>query len=181
MARATLVGRPGSPGFGAGRLLWVAAVEPASAAVVAAVPAHDPAAERARLEAALATAGDELTALAAEASARAGDEVGAIFGAQALFASDPGIVDPAMAAIDEGATAAEAIDRVTAAQADALAAVDDEYFRERAADVRDVGGRVVDLLTGRQRPVLHRPDGAPAVIAAVDLEPSQVVAIRPSW
>ena len=35
MARATLVGRPGSPGFGAGRLLWVAAVEPASAASVA--------------------------------------------------------------------------------------------------------------------------------------------------
>ena len=80
--------------------------------------------------------------------AGAGDEVGAIFEAQALFASDPGIVDPAMAAIDEGATAEEAIDRVTAAQADALAAVDDEYFRERAADLRDVGRRVVDRLTG---------------------------------
>jgi phosphoenolpyruvate-protein phosphotransferase len=136
-------------------------------------------AERARLAAALAAAGDELTALAAESAARAGDEVGAIFGAQALFASDPGIVDPAMAAIDAGATAEEAIDRVTAAQADVLAAVDDEYFRERAADVRDVGSRVVDALTGRPRPSLHRPDGSPAVVAAVDLEPSLVVSIRP--
>jgi phosphocarrier protein FPr len=180
MARATLVGRPGSPGFGVGRLLWVAPVKavPAGSGGSVAAP-HDPVAERERLEAALATARDELTALADEASARAGDEVGAIFGAQALFASDPGILDPAMAAIDDGATAAEAIDRVTEAQAHALAGVDDEYFRERAADVRDVGSRVVDLLTARHRPALHRPDGAPAVVAAVDLEPSQVVAIRP--
>ncbi|HEX5013461.1 MAG TPA: putative PEP-binding protein [Candidatus Limnocylindrales bacterium] len=178
VARATLVGRPGSPGYGAGRLLWVAPLEPGAAAPAASV-AHDAHVERTRLEAALATARDQLNALADEASARAGDDVGAIFGAQALFASDPGIVDPAMAAIDEGATAAEAIDRVTAAQADQLAAVDDEYFRERAADVRDLGGRVVDLLTGRVRPALHRSDGTPTVVAAVDLEPSQVVAIRP--
>ena len=78
-----------------------------------------------------------------------------------------------------GATAEEAIDRVTAAQADALAAVDDEYFRERAADLRDVGRRVVDRLTGRERPPLHRADGSPAVLVADDLDPSVVVAIRP--
>ena len=84
-----------------------------------------------------------------------------------------------MAAIDEGATAEEAIDRVTAAQAEALAAVDDEYFRERAADLRDVGRRVVEALTGRARPPLHRSDGLPAVLAADDLDPSLVVAIRP--
>jgi multiphosphoryl transfer protein len=179
MARATLEGRPGSPGVGFGRLLWVAPpVEPSQNGTGHDRPT-DPAAERARLEAALATAADELTALAHEASGRAGDEVGAIFSAQALFASDPGIVDPAMAAIDDGARAEEAIDRVAAAQADALAAVDDEYFRERAADVRDVGRRVAGLLTGRARPILHRADGSPAVIAAVDLEPSLVVAIRP--
>jgi phosphoenolpyruvate-protein phosphotransferase len=180
VARATLVGRPGSPGIGVGRLLWVAATP---------TNGHDPArghrgqpaagAERLRLQAALAAAAAELTALAAEATTRAGEDVGAIFGAQALFASDPGIVEPAIAAIDEGATAEEAIDRVTNAQADALAAVDDEYFRERAADVRDVGSRVVDLLTGRARPALHRSDGSPAVIGAVDLDPSLVVSIRP--
>ena len=40
----------------------------------------------------------ELTALAAQTTARAGEEVGAIFEAQALFARDPGIVDPTLAA-----------------------------------------------------------------------------------
>jgi multiphosphoryl transfer protein len=179
MARATLVGRPGSPGLGVGRLLWVAEDEATRPAAVSSSAPHDPAAERLRLQEALDAAATELTRLAAETKLRAGEEVGAIFEAQAMFASDPGIVDPAMAAIDEGATAEEAIDRVTAAQADALAAVDDEYFRERAADVRDVGHRVVDALTGRERPPLHHADGAPAVLAADDLEPSLVVAIRP--
>jgi phosphoenolpyruvate-protein phosphotransferase len=180
MARATLVGRPGSPGIGLGRLLWVVP-EPAAAAGngTSRGGPSNPIAERGRLEAALVTAESELTALATEAAARAGEDVGAIFQAQALFATDPGIVEPAMAAIDAGATAEEAIDRVTAAQADALAAVDDEYFRERAADVRDIGSRVVGLLTGASRPALHRPDGFAAVVAAVDLEPSLVVSIRP--
>ncbi len=143
------------------------------------VVARDAATERDRLRVALDAAAAELTALAAEAAGRAGEDVGAIFEAQALFASDPGIVDPALAAIDDGATAEEAIDRVSAAQADALAAVDDEYFRERAADLRDVGRRVVDRLTGRERPPLHRADGSPAVLVADDLDPSVVVAIRP--
>jgi phosphocarrier protein FPr len=184
MARATLVGRPGSPGIGVGRLLWVdtePAVGPSSPAhgTRVAATARNAAAERARLESALEAAAAELTALAAEATKRAGEDVGAIFDAQALFASDPGIVEPAIAAIDEGATAEEAIDRVTAAQADALASVDDEYFRERAADLRDVGRRVVDLLAGRTRPPLHRPDGAPAILASDDLDPSVMVAVRP--
>ncbi|MFL5725421.1 MAG: phosphoenolpyruvate--protein phosphotransferase [Chloroflexota bacterium] len=183
MARATLVGRPGSPGVGVGRLLWVAPAHHSTNGNGPSAPVGryqaDPAVERLRLQAALDAAAEQLTALAAEAALRAGDEVGAIFGAQALFAADPGIVDPALAAIDDGASAEEAIDRVTAAKADALASVDDEYFRERAADVRDVGSRVVDVLTGRSRPALHRPDGSPAILGAVDLDPSLVVSIRP--
>jgi len=177
MARATIVGRPGSPGVGIGRALWVAAAEPAPPRPGAA--GRDAAAERDRLRAALDAAAVELTSLAGEATGRAGEDVGAIFEAQALFASDPGIVDPALDAIEAGASAEEAIDRVTAAQADALAAVDDEYFRERAADLRDVGRRVVDRLAGRERPALHRADGSPAVLVADDLDPSVVVAIRP--
>jgi phosphoenolpyruvate-protein phosphotransferase len=184
-ARATLVGRQGSAGVGFGRLLWL---PPSSTPVptLAAGPAaggtplaRDPAAERARLQVALEAAGAELSSLARETASRAGDEIGAIFEAQALFAADPGIIEPAIAAIDAGADAAEAIDRVTAEQADKLAGVDDEYFRERAADLRDVGRRVVDQLLGRARPALHHRDGAPAIVASDDLDPSVVAVIRP--
>ena len=178
MARSTLVGRPGAPKVGVGRLLWL---PPTTSGLAASETrrAPDPAAEKARLLAALEAAGAELSTLARETATRAGDEIGAIFEAQALFAADPGIIEPALAAIDAGADAAEAIDRVTAEQADVLAGVDDEYFRERAADLRDVGRRIVDQLLGRARPALHHRDGAPAIVASDDLDPSVVAVIRP--
>ena len=66
-------------------------------------------------------AAEELEALARQIAARAGEDIGAIFEAQALFARDPGIVDPALVAIDAGATAEEAILGSTDAQASTLA------------------------------------------------------------
>jgi phosphoenolpyruvate-protein phosphotransferase len=179
VSRATLIGRPGSPGIGVGRLLWLAPAKDRPATVPRKGEPGDPAAERARLMAALDAAATELSALADETVSRANEEIGAIFAAQALFATDPGILEPALAAIEGGAAAAEAIDRVTAEQADKLAGVDDDYFRDRAADVLDVGRRVVDLLVGRARPDLHHRDGSPAVVASDDLDPSVVAVIRP--
>jgi phosphocarrier protein FPr len=181
MAQATLVGQPGSPGIGQGRLLWVPSepAGPPAGQQGAAAAAPDAATERTRLLAALDEAAAELNALADETAGRAGEEVGAIFGAQALFATDPAIVDPALEAIAAGSSAVEAIDRVTSEQADKLAAIDDDYFRERAADVRDVGKRVMDRLLGRARPDLYHRDGTPAVLASDDFDPSVVAVIRP--
>lgn len=179
MSRATLAGRPGSAGVGVGRLLWLAPTAVGAISPARGAGNHDPGAEKVRLRAALDAAAAELAALAVETASRAGDEIGAIFEAQAVFAADPGIVEPAMAAIDAGASAEEAIDRVSAEQADLLAGVDDEYFRERAADLRDVGRRVVDQLLGRRRPDLHHRDGSPAIVASDDLDPSVVAVIRP--
>ena len=180
MTRAVLEGRPGSPGVGIGRLLWVAHESGHELERdLASDNGFEPAPEVERLLEAMDLAAGELEALAAETSARAGDEIGAIFEAQALFARDPGIVEPALALIRDGASAVAAIERAAAEQADALAGVDDPYFRERAADLRDVARRVVNLLTGRPRPELHHRDGSPTVLAAEDLEPSLVAALRP--
>ena len=183
MARETLAGRSGSPGIGVGRLLWLAPDgangESDSAAGSSPNGGRDPALETARLREALAAAAAELTELGSRTAARAGEEIGAIFEAQAVFAADPGIVDPAIAAIEAGASAAEAIERVASQQAEVLAGVDDEYFRERAADLRDVGRRVADRLLGRSRPDLHHPDGTPAIVASDDLDPSTVAVLRP--
>ena len=183
-----LVGRPGAPGIGVGRAL---VVEPpggggSGAAGVGASPIGadavgvpaDPAAEADRLRAALETAAAELTDLAEQTTTRAGEEVGAIFVAQALFARDPGIVDPTLDEISSGIPAADAIMSVTARHADSLAGVDDDYFRERAADVRDIGRRVAALLRGERRPDLWHTDGHPAVLIAADLDPSVVASLR---
>jgi phosphocarrier protein FPr len=186
VAQAILLGQAGSPGSGVGRLLWLDGGTNGTGHGAQPRPArHDPAspddvrAEERRLLDALDAAAAELDALARETADRAGPDIGAIFEAQGIFARDPGIIDPALAAIRAGATAEEAIDRVAAEQAEILAGVDDAYLRERAADLRDVGRRVLDRLTGRSRPDLHHRDGTPAIVAAEDLDPSAVAGIRP--
>ena len=177
MTRLELRGQPGSGGTAVGLALWV---EPERIGRNGPLRgATDPAAEEARLRAALDSAAAELASLAATTADRAGTEVGAIFEAQALFARDPGMLEPALEAIRSGARAEAAIDQVAADQADLLAGVEDEYFRERAADLRDVGRRVVAILTGRRPPSLHRADGRLAIVLADDLDPSLVAAIRP--
>jgi phosphoenolpyruvate-protein phosphotransferase len=161
-----------------GRILRVVS-NPLGRDEVVSAPAADHVEEAARLKAALDMAAAQLDALAHATAERAGSEVGAIFEAQALFARDPGLVGPALEAVAAGESAAAAFDRVAAAQADQLATVDDEYFRERAADVRDVSRRVVGILTEREAPELLRSDGVLAVLVADDLDPSTVAALRP--
>ena len=80
--------------------------------------------------------------------------------------------------MDAGADAAEAIIASTDDQASTLAAVDDEYFRARAADVRDVGRRVAGILRGEPRSDLWHADGRPAIVVADDLDPSAVATLR---
>ncbi len=183
MTRNVLLGRAGSPGVGLGRLLLVASESnghvPVSGAAGPGGAAIDVASERARLLIALDTAATDLEALARQVALRAGDEVGAIFEAQALFARDPGIIGPALQAIESGTSADVAILDSTDEQAGQLAGVDDEYFRARAADVRDVGRRVADLLGGSRRSDLWHTDGGPAIIVAEDLDPSAVATLRP--
>ncbi len=183
MTRNVLLGRAGSPGVGLGRLLLVASESnghvPVSGAAGSGGAAIDVASERARLLIALDTAATDLEALARQVALRAGDEVGAIFEAQALFARDPGIIGPALQAIESGTSADVAILDSTDEQAGQLAGVDDEYFRARAADVRDVGRRVADLLGGSRRSDLWHTDGGPAIIVAEDLDPSAVATLRP--
>jgi len=173
---AVLIGRAGAPGVGVGRVLVVESAATSKSA--AASPPGDPASEATRLRVALETAANELTDLAELTTLRAGEEVGAIFVAQALFARDPGIVNPALDEIATGISAADAIIGVTARHADRLGAVDDDYFRERAADVRDIGRRVAALVRGDRRPDLWHPDGHPAVLVAADLDPSAVATLR---
>jgi multiphosphoryl transfer protein len=183
MAHLVLEGRAGSPGIGTGRLLPMFTAAPPAAP---AAPGNGgsasplaPAAERDRLVVALETAAEQLETLAAEVSARVNDDVGAIFEAQAMFARDPGIVEPALALVDDGVAAEEAILRATEEQAARLASTDDDIFRERAADLRDVGRRVAAIVRGESPAELWRRDGHPAIVIAGDLDPSAVATLRP--
>jgi multiphosphoryl transfer protein len=175
MAQLVLIGRAGSPGVGAGRFLPIATTDSRNGSSATPVLAAD---APERLTAALDAAASQLEALAAEVSARVSEDVGEIFEAQALFARDPGIVEPALSLVAEGIAADEAILRATDEQAARLGSVDDDIFRERAADVRDVGRRVAALLRGESPPELWHRDGHPAIVIARDLDPSAVATLR---
>jgi phosphoenolpyruvate-protein phosphotransferase len=181
MARSVIQGRAGSSGTAIGRIvrLWTYEL---STATNGSPPRLEPALrqhEQGRLRAALERAAEQLARLADETQRRAGPEVAAIFEAQALFAKDPALVGPALAAIaDDGLGAGEAIARAAASQANILAGVDDEYFRARAADIRDVGKRVAAILDGRDQPAPHTSGTEPAVLASDDLDASLVAGLR---
>jgi phosphoenolpyruvate-protein phosphotransferase len=102
------------------------------------------------------------------------DEAG-IFDAQAMMATDPELVD---AAVDLAAAGQEPVAAVRAAAATAaatLAALPDELLAARAADVRDVGERIVRILLGED---VALPE-APSIAVADDLPPSVAAEIPP--
>ncbi len=140
--------------------------QPETAARAAAAPEE----ELARFEEARRRAENELNALAE----RADDQGREILTAHQLMLQDPELQNLVEAAIRDGQPAEEAVRTATEQFAAMLEALDDEYLRERAADVRDVGRRLVAALTGRTvGVVLQRP----SVVVARDLAPTDTIGI----
>jgi phosphocarrier protein FPr len=137
-----------------------------------AIEVGTPEQETGRLDAALATAREQL----AETAARLPAGEAEIFTAQALLLEDASIVDPARAAIAGGEPAAIAFQRASETAAEALADLDDPYLRARAVDVRDVAHRVLAALAGAA------PVGVlaqPGIVIAEELTPGAVAHLDP--
>ena len=149
-------------------------VEPPATEVVDPGPAGPPPAEKARLRAALAQAAEELHAIAERMRDVAGEEA-EIFEAHAAFAEDPEIEDQAAEVIDAGGSAIAAVAAAFAAFRQLLAASTSEYLAARAADLDDVCGRVIAILTGASRGY-DLPEGR-SVLLARELTPSQTAEI----
>ena len=106
--------------------------------------------------------------------ARATDEsVAQVFDIHRMMLEDPDLIDGIDALLDEGYNAEYAVRETADSLAAMFRAMDDEYMQARAADVTDVGNRLIRVLKGI-------PDAAgfpdePVIVAAVDLLPSQTV------
>ncbi|MBB5693882.1 phosphoenolpyruvate--protein phosphotransferase [Muricoccus pecuniae] len=140
-------------------------------------PAGDPAGEAQRLGAALARAHEELRALQAEVSARSGSKQAAIFLAHQELVDDPELVGAARARVAAGLSAPAAWRAVTEARAKEMESLSDKLLAERGRDVRDVGTRVVRILSGAaEAPGLALPDH-PVILLAEDLAPSDTAGL----
>ena len=132
----------------------------------------DPDAEWERFQEAVARAREELSETAERMARELGDAQSRIFQAHSLALVDPDF----QAAVEAGIrgqhlNAEAALDDAIEAQARRYEAMDAQRFRERAADLRDVGARVLRILSGGQEPETLLPDNA--IILAADLMPSQ--------
>jgi phosphocarrier protein FPr len=103
-----------------------------------------------------------------------------ILAAQALILSDPVLLDAVRARIASGAdSAARAWREASAKLAEAYAAMDDEYMRARAADVRDIAARVLRAISGETHALKIQPD-PPAILLTAELLPSEAIACDPN-
>lgn len=170
MAHTTLHGQAAAPGVAIGPALVYA---PGQAA---AGHAADPAAERARLTAAIAAADAALAAHEEALRAAEKAEEAEIFAAHRMILADPSLFEQAAQTIAGEQLSAEAgIAAAAEAQAVDLESLGDEYLSARAADLRDVAAQVVRALTGEQ--TLGERLAAPAVVIAHDLGPSDLMSV----
>lgn len=134
--------------------------------------------EQERLRAALEAAQIQLDTLREQVLARADANEAAIFEVHRDILSDPELIDEVHVAIAEGRSAAEAWQLATNQQSEALARLADRLLAERAADVRDVGERVLRLLMGETQQGPQLPD-EPVIIVTSDLTPSETAGFDP--
>ena len=136
------------------------------------VSSGDPAVEKAKFEAALETARQQLTALFEKAKVEIGEEQAAIVEVQLLMLDDLDYLDGVNMAIEDGAAAAIAALDTGEEFAQVFAAMDDEYMNARSADIRDMSHRLYDILCGNTG--FQLPEGS-FLLVAEDLAPSETI------
>jgi multiphosphoryl transfer protein len=170
MPGGPLTGVPASPGVAIGRVFQLRHADE-----VVEERAADPSHERRALDAAIARAHRQLEALQLRLTAEGDADRVAIFAAHQELLEDPALLDGTAEHIRQGATAAYAWRQAYLQQADRLLALRSELLAGRAADLRDVGRRVLHLLVGR--------DGTPpevpmeSIVVAEDLAPSDAAGL----
>lgn len=165
-----LVGVAASPGLGVGQVLQLRRQD-----IEVTENARDHHLERRKLNAALDRALLDLSALEKRLEREADPAKAAIFAAHAEILQDPELLDLAVSAIDKGKSAPFAWRAAFTSYSDRLGRMSNELLAARANDVRDVGQRVLEELTGQRR---EKPEIAPGtILVAEDLTPSDTATL----
>ncbi|WP_062381489.1 phosphoenolpyruvate--protein phosphotransferase [Demequina pelophila] len=160
-----LLGVAASPGLGVGTVVQIRHND-----ITVAEFGEDHHQERRKLNAAIDRASLDLSALEQKLERDSAPDKAAIFAAHREILQDPELLDIAASAIDKGKSAPFAWRGAYNSFADQLAGLSNEVLAGRAADVRDVGQRVLEELTGQHSEKAELPDGA--ILIAEDLTPS---------
>ena len=132
-----------------------------------------------RFKGAQSVAIDQLGVLAEKAREEAGDEAAMLFETHQMMAEDLDYEEAIQALITEDGINAEAAVSDTAEQfAMMFEAMDDEYMKGRAADVKDVSTRILGILCGVVQGGID--SDVPVLLASDDLAPSETIQLDKS-
>lgn len=135
--------------------------------------------EIARFDKACQAAGEELDAIVTRVCQQLGEDAAAIFRAHRLLLRDPALIGKVKSLIlnrhvDARTALHEVLDDYTAL----FSRIEDEYLKERMADIRDVVSRVMAQLALNE-PAEHAMDGhEPIILVAPEILPSQALLLK---
>ena len=140
---------------------------------------ESPAEEIKRFEEARILAVEELRVLYEEALKNLGEEHAMIFKMQQVMVLDIEYYDSVKSIINSELINAEsAVKKTSDMLASVFEAIEDEYMRERGADIKDISKRLIDVLVKGSSDKVSLSQ--PVIIAAEDLAPSETVQLDKS-
>ena len=171
----TIQGKGVSTGIGMGPLYFYRRAK----AEIKQYTVDDTQAEWQRFKDAQAVAMAQLGELAEKARAEAGDEAALLFETHQMMAEDLDYEEAIQDLIENEAWNAEAaVSEIAGQFHDMFASMDDEYMRGRAADVKDVSGRILNILCGVVQGGINSE--VPVLLASDDLAPSETIQLDKS-
>ncbi len=136
-------------------------------------------AEKARIRAAQDQSMEQLNALADKCREESGEESAILFETHAMFVEDDDYVECINDTLEEEKCNAEYAVQQAGEQFSAMfAAMDDDYMKERAADIKDVTRRILNNLMGIAEGGVD--SDVPVILAADDLAPSETLQLDKS-
>ena len=171
----TIQGKGVSTGIGMGPLYFYRRAK----AEIKQYTVDDTQAEWQRFKDAQAVAMAQLGELAEKARAEAGDEAALLFETHQMLAEALDYEEAIQDLIENEAWNAEAaVSEIAGQFHDMFASMDDEYMRGRAADVKDVSGRILNILCGVVQGGIN--SDVPVLLASDDLAPSETIQLDKS-
>ena len=131
-------------------------------------------------EKALAKTVSDIELIKQKASSTLKEEELAVFDAHLMMVQDPEFTDQIKTAINGGTNAASATKTVSDSTVEMFEGIDDQYFKERAADVKDVSFRLLCNILNLTIPDLTTIDEE-VVIVAQEMTPSDTAQLNKKY
>ena len=130
--------------------------------------------EKAKVEPAVALVTEAIEKSVADLNAQGMEEQAAIMEAHAMLVQDPMFIEAMLSKAEEMGNAPAAVLEAAKETAALFEMMDDDYMRERAADIRDIGKRVAKAILGVKDPELGDKK---VILCGHEIEPSVIANI----